>query len=163
MTLHIFTADDRLEVTANAARYQERLNLGARTRTDHGQPVRAVQLRQQFDQRRVERRRGHTLLKEPFLRRIERPQRFPLVRRFGFAGDVAQHHPVVDADAIVAVILPREGHVERREHLRPARPVHRFRIKKYTVKIEENGLRFGHEWGNFSVACGIKEVEDHAY
>jgi hypothetical protein len=24
-------------------------------------------------------------------------------------------------------------------------------------------LRFGHEWGNFSVACGIKEVEDHAY
>jgi hypothetical protein len=24
-------------------------------------------------------------------------------------------------------------------------------------------LRFGHEWGNVSVACGIKEVEDHAY
>lgn len=38
-----------------------------------------------------------------------------------------------------------------------------FGIKKYTVKIEENGLRFGHEWGNVSVACGIKEVEDHAY
>ena len=41
--------------------------------------------------------------------------------------------------------------------------MHGFRIKKYTIKIEENGLGFGHEWGNFSVACGIKDVEDHAY